>query len=193
MNKSYCEVIVDGSFDLIRGFVLGFLEGKGLSGEAIFENEHHIQNENTFGQLLRFIGVKEEYIHCIVGCGFHNLLRQAVQNRGLQNEIKLISVRDIRDAYFEFNYRAYNRKLGEKFKVLFGSLPAGLRIEKGRGPEEQVHPDAKGIEAYAPLHEYELKGSGEIHGPVKEIIDFYGMLEHEEMIELGHIKLIYCD
>lgn len=37
MNKKYYEVVVEGSFDLMKGFVLGFLEGKGIQGEAIFE------------------------------------------------------------------------------------------------------------------------------------------------------------
>jgi hypothetical protein len=58
MNKEYCEVVVEGSLDLIRGFVVGFLEGRGIQGEAIFGEDHHVENEGRFGQMMRLIGVK---------------------------------------------------------------------------------------------------------------------------------------
>ena len=190
MNKKYNEVVFEGSFELMKGFVLGFLEGRGIQGEAIFEAEHHIENESKFGQLLRFIGAKGDRTNLIVGAGLHDLIRQAIENRNLKNDLKIVSVREITEAYFEFSYHAYSRKLGEELKVLFGSLPPGLRIEKASCPKETINPEAKGIEAYAPLHEYEIEASGEIHGPVKEVIDLYGEAEHKDMVELGSIKLV---
>jgi len=189
MNKKYNEVVFEGSFDLMKGFVLGFLEGSGIQGEAIFEAEHHIENESKFGQLLRLIGARGNRISLIVGAGLHELIRKAIENRGLYNDLKIVSVKEITEASFEFSYHAYSRNLGMELKTIFGSLPSGLRIEKGRGPKETVNPQAKGIEAYAPLHEYEIEAKGEIHGPVKEVITLYGEIEHKDMVELGSIKL----
>jgi hypothetical protein len=67
MTKKYYEVVLEGSFDFIKGFVLGFIEGRGIKGEAIFEAEHHIENESRFGQLLRFIWEKGGRTNLIVG------------------------------------------------------------------------------------------------------------------------------
>jgi len=192
MIKKYYEVTVDGSFDLMKGFVLGFLEGKRIHGEAIFDINHHREDESKFGQLMRLIGAKGGRATLIIGAGFYGLICQAIENRGLQEDLTIVSVKEIRDAYFAFSYRAYTRELGEKFKKLFGSLPDGMRIDKGKGPHEKILPEGRGVEAYAPLHEYEIKGKGEMHGPVKSVIDFYGMVEHEEMVELGEIKLEYA-
>ena len=189
MTKKYYEVVLEGSFDLIKGFVLGFIEGRGIQGEAIFEAEHHIENESMFGQLLRFIVKKGNKINVIIGSGLHDLLCEALEKRNLQKEIKIISAREITEAYFEFSYHAYSRKLGNELKTLFGSLPPGLRIEKGKGPNETVIPEGKGVEAYAPLHEYEIEARGEIHGPVKAVINLYGEAEHKDMVKLGSIKL----
>ena len=191
MMKKYYEVVVEGSFDLMKGFVLGFLEGRGMKGEAIFGEEHHLEDESKFGQLMRLIGAKRGKITLIVGSGFHDMICRAIENRGLNEDLKIVSVKEIGDAYFSFAYRAYTRELGERLKKLFGSLPEGLRIEKGKGPDEKMMPEGRGIEAYAPLHEYEIKAKGEVHGPVKKIVDFYGAVEHEEMVELGRIKLAY--
>ncbi|MCK9273957.1 MAG: hypothetical protein M0P57_02590 [Syntrophales bacterium] len=193
MMRKYYEVVVKGSFDLMKGFVLGFCEGKGIKGEAIFSEEHYLENESKFGQLMRLIGAKGGKVTLIVGSGFHDMINRAIENRGLKDELKVVSVKEVCDAYFSFEYKAYSRELGEKLKKLFGSLPEGLRIEKGKGPDEKVMPEGRGIEAYAPLHEYEIKAKGEIHGPVKNVIDFYGAVEHEEMVELGNIKLIYAE
>ena len=44
MNSEYCEMVIEGSLDRIRGFVIGFLEGRGIQGEAIFEEDHHVEN-----------------------------------------------------------------------------------------------------------------------------------------------------
>jgi len=44
MTKKYYEVAVEGSLDLIRGFVLGFLQGRGIEGEAVFSVERHVRH-----------------------------------------------------------------------------------------------------------------------------------------------------
>lgn len=188
--KKYYEVVFEGSFDFMKGFILGFSEGRGIQGEAIFDVEHHIGNEHTFGQLLRLIGAKGNQTSLIIGSGLLDMIREAMEKRNLQNDLKIVSSREIIEAYFEFSYHAYSRKLGEALKTFFGSLPPGLRIEKGDGPKETVTPEATGIEAYAPLHEYEIEGKGEIHGPVKEVINLYGEAEHKDMVELGNIRIV---
>ena len=190
MNKEYCEVVVEGSLDLVRGFVVGFLEGKGLQGEAIFGEDHHVENEGRFGQLLRLIGVKGDRVHLIVGVGFHKLLEEALERRKGELALKIISEKKIKQASFEFHYRAYTRELGDELMGLFGDLPGGLQV-KDYKPRETVLPEAKGVEAYAPLHEYEVKASGTISGPVRDVVDFYGGAEHHDMVELDAIRLEY--
>jgi len=38
-NSSYVEVVLEGSVELIKGFVVGFLEGRGIQGKAVFEED----------------------------------------------------------------------------------------------------------------------------------------------------------
>ena len=191
MTKSYYEVIIEGSFDLIKGFVLGYLGGSGIKGEAIFGREHHVENESKFGQLMRLIHVKGNKVHVIVGAGLHDLLKDAVSNRQDELDIKILSVRKITDAHFDFAYKAFAKEFGDKLEKLFENLPKGLKLRPGYEPEETITPEGKGIEAYAPLHEYEIKANGRIYGPIKAVINFYGEVEHNPLVELGDIKLQY--
>ena len=192
MNREYCEVVVEGSLDLIRGFVLGFLEGREIQGEAIFGEDHHVANENKFGHLMRLIGVKGNHFHLIIGVGFFKLLEEALEKRKEEITLKVISEKKIKQASFRFRYRAYTMELGDELIALFRDLPEGLHV-KDYKPRKTVLPEGKGVEAYAPLHEYEVKATGTIYGPVKSVIDFYGMAEHYDMIELNAIKLEYAD
>lgn len=191
MIKVYCEVVIEGSLDVIKGFVLGYLEGSGIQGEAIFGEEHHVENESKFGQLMRLLNVRGEQVHLIIGAGIYDLLKKAIDRHIDELEVRIVSVREIINARFDFSYKAFNRELGEKLKEKFGDLPEGLTMEAGYHPEEQIRPEAKGVKAYAPLHEYELKAKGKIHGPTKAVVDFYGEIEHNSLVELGDIKLEY--
>lgn len=193
MTKGYYEVIVEGTLDLVKGFVLGYLEGSGIQGEAIFGEEHHVENESKFGQLMRLLHVKGEQVHLIVGMGLHDLLKEAVSRRKNELKVEIVSVKKITDASFDFSYKAYNKELGETLKEKFGNLPEGLTTEGEYKPSEKINPEGKGVEAYAPLHEYELKAKGRIRGPIKAVINFYGEVEHISMVELGDIKLTYGD
>jgi hypothetical protein len=100
MMKKYYEVVIEGSFDFIKGFVLGFFEGRGIQGDAIFAREHHIENERKFGQLLRLIGVIGDHASLIVGSVLHDMILEAIGKRKLQNDLKIVSVREITEAYF---------------------------------------------------------------------------------------------
>jgi len=196
MIKRYNEVIFEGNFDMIRGFVIGFLEGSKIDGEAIFNEDHHVENEGAFGQLMRLIGIRGDHVHLIVGAGFQELLSEALTKRQHEINIRVVSVREISMAYFDFTYKAFTRELGSELKELFGAIsqnPEGLHMEAGYRPKEEIRPEGKGVETYAPLHEYQLKAAGRIHGPVKDVIDFYGVVEHYDMVELGSIKIEYAD
>ena len=193
MNKEYCEVVVEGSLELIRGFVVGFLEGRGIQGEAIFGVDHHVENESKFGQMLRLIGIRGNRFRLIIDTGFLELLKEALERRKDELALKIVSEKKIRQASFGFRYRAYTRELGDELKSLFGDLSDGLKVKEDYKIKETMLPEGKGIEAYAPLHGYELKATGTIYGPVKDVIDFYGSAEHHDMVELDNIRLEYAD
>ncbi len=66
-------------------------------------------------------------------------------------------------------------------------------MEPGYEPKEKRNPEAKGVEAYAPLHHYEIRAKGRISGPIREVIAFYGQVEHNKLVELGPIEITYKD
>jgi hypothetical protein len=66
--------------------------------------------------------------------------------------------------------------MGDELKALFANPPPGVAVADYE-VAEKVEPDGKGIEAYAPLHDYEIKVRGRLTGAVRPLIDFYDKLE----------------
>ncbi|MGB4549457.1 MAG: hypothetical protein WBI10_11115 [Syntrophales bacterium] len=188
MTETYYEVVVEGSFDLIKGFVLGFLQGRRIEGEAVFSAERHIRRSEGVIQLLRQLTRRGNKSSIIIGRGVGRLLREALERIGDDLDLKVLSVREIKSAHFDFEFRTYAKKAGESLEETFRKLPPGVTLE-GFDLKEDVHPEAKGVEAYAPLHHYEIRGKGRVAGDAKAVIDFYDRIEHNELIKLGDIRL----
>jgi len=188
MNKTYFEVVIEGPHELIKGFALGFLAGRGIEGEAVFAREHHVKDSGKLHQLMRILSATEDQTRIIIGEGIGRALREAYEKRQSELAVKVVSIRPVIGARFNFRFKTFSKEFGEKLKTTFADLPPGVEIG-GYEPEEVIRPKAKGVEAYAPLHDYEIKASGEVFGPAKEVIDFYDRIEHNELIELEEIRL----
>jgi hypothetical protein len=186
-NSSYVEVVLEGSIELIKGFVIGFLEGRGIQGKAVFEEDDSAGEEGALAQLLRLVSLKEDRIRVVVRKEIHDLLEDALQRRKRDVPARIVSVRDVRQVSFDFRYHTYSRQAGEELKEFFRHLPEGLQLE-GYQPREVLNPDAKGVEAYAPEHDYEVEAEGKIRGEPVKAVELYDRLKHVELIELGEIR-----
>ena len=188
MPKKWYEIVIEGSFDLIKGFIIGFFEGRKISGAIIFEREHHVKREGEIEHLLRAIHVEEDRVHMIMGKRTFRILDQALTNRKHEVPLKVVSKREIVRAHFNFTYAAYAKRFGEELKNLFDKLPEGFQLE-GYQPEEIERDTEDSTAGYAPLHKYEIKAKGRVSGPAKGVIDFYDRLEHNALIEFEEIEL----
>jgi hypothetical protein len=188
MRKKWYEVVIEGSFDLIKGFIIGFFEGRKISGAIIFEREHHVKREGEIEHLLRAIHVEEDRVHLIMGKRTFRILDQALNKRKHEIPLKVVSEKEIVRAHFNFTYAAYAKRFGNELKELFSSLPEGVRLE-GYEPEEIERETKDSTAGYAPLHKYEIKAKGRVTGPAKDVIDFYDRLEHNAWIKFEEIEL----
>jgi hypothetical protein len=188
MRKKWYEIVIQGSFDLIRGFIIGFLEGRKIEGAIIFEREHHVKREGKLEQLLRAIHIEQDRVHLIIDEAIYRLLREALTHRKHMIDLKVVSEREIINAHFSFTYAAYAKRFGDELKNLFGKLPEGVHLE-GYEPEEIERREQDSTAGYAPLHNYEIRAKGRVSGPAKEVIDFYDKIEHNDWIKLEEIEL----
>jgi hypothetical protein len=193
LRKKWYEIVIEGSFDLIKGFIVGFFEGRRVTGAIIFEREHHVKREGEIEHLLRAIHVEEDRVHMIMGKRTFRILDEALNKRKHQIPLKVVSEKEIVRAHFNFTYAAYAKRFGNELKELFSNLPGGVRLE-GYQPEEiERQEEEESTAGYAPLHKYEIRAEGRVTGPAGQVIHFYDTLEHYALIELGKIELEFQD
>jgi hypothetical protein len=190
MATTYKEIMIKGEPALIKGFVIGFLEGRGDQGETFVE-EDRIEEDSPLNMILHFFTGHAHLVPVIAETGMVESLCSALQNRKEEIPSEVMSVREVTGALFEFKYKTFSEEVGKSLRAFFSDLPPGVEMKTGYKPEEKITPSGKGVEAYAPLHDYELKGSGIVRGGVKEVYRFYCRAGRFEVVELGKLTLEY--
>ncbi|MHB8770581.1 MAG: hypothetical protein ACYC7J_06265 [Syntrophales bacterium] len=191
MNRDYCEIVIEGQLDLAKGFVMGFLVGRGIEGSAFFDDACHIGSEDAAGPLIRLISAHDNVSTLIVGAGLYDLLVAALNRHPQAIALGLKSVRPILSAALMCSFRTYSREVGGKIKEIFGCIPDGVDGNSAFEMHEKTDPEGKGVELFTPLHDYELTGKGRISGSVRGVLDLYERLKRFEVVELGELELTY--
>ena len=191
MPATFTEIMIKGEPELIKGFVIGFLEGRGDHGDTFVEEECRLEEDSPLSMILHVFSGHPNLVPVIAAAETCEPICRALRNRKKEIHAEVVSIREIAGAFFDFKYKTFSVDLGKSLLDFFSSLPPGVQVKEGYKHEEKVAPEGKGVEAYAPLHDYELKGSGSVQGEVKEIYRLYCQAGLFEVVELGKLTLEY--
>jgi len=191
MAKTYYEIVMEGEYR----FVYGMLEGFKLALREPFEyylSRHVNVKALTLMEALKgWLTFKTKLHHVIMEEGAWRHFEEAIKRQPAEATINygyIKSVRLIVGASFEFNFECYAPKYGEKIKQLLASLPAGVRLMDYH-PKEEIWEDAKGIELYAPTHDYIFEGRGKLVGDLETIMSLNRCFGEHPLIEVSPITL----
>jgi hypothetical protein len=191
MNEHYYEVVIEGNLDLMKGFIMGFLTGRGIEGGIFFDDACRIEGECAAGPLMRLVSAHGNTHIVIVGSELHDLIVAALNKREHVIPLHIKKVRQVLSAAFYCTFRTYSREVGAELKAIVNGIPEGVDGKSGFEMHEKIDPEGKGVELYTPLHDYELTGKGRISGSVKGVLDLYQRLERFEVVELGELELTF--
>lgn len=186
----YHEVVVAGPGGFVFGFALGYLRGRGLAG-ALFDAEAEgfdcAPLRERLGELLH---PGTETVHLLVPSALLAESRRAIE-AGVEvgKKMSVLSERPVRGS-FSFSFTIASREQAARIRGLLQEPGGGLRLTEDTRFEEKSDPLAKGSEAYAPAHEYEMKGRGTVEGQVDALLHLYRRCRDEELIHLAHPALI---
>lgn len=189
MGGKYFEAVIEGNPEFIKGFIRGMIAGRGIPGETFFGDDFEIDDDSPFAMLTRLVGARQEQTVIIVAAAVRELLGAAIAAGGHALEMKLVSAREIGEASFEFSFATFSREVGGKLDRILREIPPDVRIEPPYVPEEKVDAEGRGVEAYAPLHDYELKARGRVSGDCAGVCHCYEKLKRFEVVELTPVAL----
>lgn len=184
----YCELVLAGDEEVCRGLIVGLQIGCGEAGGALIGHEEELAH-GSFAEVLReLVTGKGRLTHFVVARTIAERLREQLPRLEREAGLRLAAEKAVRGGRFSFSFHAFTRPQAEEIKALLGALPAGARLA-GYAEHEKVDPEAKGVEAYAPVHEYELKGEGAVEGPIAAVLAARRQLGAQPLVTADRITL----
>jgi hypothetical protein len=181
MQKSFSELVIEGQFVLVKGFILGFLHGSNQEFDYFFHRKHGIRRE-TFREFIKEFFEFESHVHV---CLDNNVLPEfltAIEKSKEKIGLEVKSVRAINSANFTFSFQIFNKEMAEETKDIFEKLPESIKLTDYK-PIEEVAKDAVGVEGYAPVHSYAAHGSGKAEGNFYNIMELYLKIKRSKSSE----------
>lgn len=171
MQKNFSEIVIEGPFLLVKGFILGFLHSSGNEMDYFFHRKYGIRRE-TFKEFLKELFEFENYVHVCLNNNIVPKFLKAIEATEKNIGLEVKSVKAIKSANFSFSFEIFNEELAKETETLFDNSPAGVKV-KDYKPVEEVSDDAVGAEGYAPVHSFTARGSGQAEGSFSDIMKLY--------------------
>jgi len=97
--------------------------------------------------------------------------------------------RIVQSASFEFRIEVFSRDEATRLRTLvIASVPQGARLEDF-SEQEETHPDARGPEPFAPLHEYIYRASGRVVGAFGAVVEHWRRTRGQDFTEISCISV----
>ena len=191
MSKKYLEVVLEGHEKAVQGLLEGFTLGTNIECHYYLSKDWGIKTETFMEAVLEWISLKAKLHHVIMNKEMFNSFDKAIKDSTalvVANKNIIKSSKEIKGASFTFEANTYGKKYGEEIKQLLSKTPKGIKLEN-YAPKEEVQEDAKGVEMYAPDHDYIFEAKGTISGDVHDVIEFRKILDDHPLITPDEIKI----
>lgn len=195
MDRRFRVLLVHGPYPLVRGYVAGFLAGRGLSGKIYFCEKEKIEvdlgaEEGLAEKLAEWIGFHRDTTTAFaVEEKIHGPLMEALKAPDDALGVSVEISRSVARSRFDVRFETFSSEEGSEIRSLVEGPPKGVAASDDFRIDEKIRATGKGVEAYAPEHEYELKGKGTFAGPLDEIVEFRRTLAGNPLVRCGAVKL----
>lgn len=181
------ELVVEGARSALRAFVAGFLAGAHAGeGDVLFGEDVHLEPA-SLGERLR------DLVHA----GSHHVLLAPEPLAGSlaaalahpDVPLRLERARVVAEAHFTFEAETFTRDGADEVRQrLLARFPAGVRVADVVEHEE-THPEAHGVELYAPLHNYVYRVRGRSVGSLPGVLEMHRRAQEMEFVEPSYVHL----
>ena len=184
-SERFVVVEFNGSGTLTVGFVEGFRLGRDPKAPVWFAGREELGLDGFLTKLREALKME---VHAVMTDQLADGLKAALADAPLV-DLEITDTREVTGASLPFKFKCFSRDAaGEIRRILQEDIPEGVLLEDYR-EEEKVNPDAKGVELYAPTHEYTFEGKGIFRGDIAGIIEVAHQLAEDDFISASKIQL----
>lgn len=187
MEKEFVELVIEAPFILVKGFLMGFVEGTGIDPVYFFSRRSGIRTETLGAAVKEWLGF-ENIVHLCLEKSFAEKFTVAIKNAHHKIAMEIKSSKKIKSASFTFEANFYNKKQAAMFKEMIDNLKEDIFIDAFK-EEKFVDDIEKNRGIYAPEHDFEYSASGKVVGVFDRVVDLYLRNKKDPMIELSEVLL----
>ncbi len=195
MKKEFVELVFDCPFILFKGFLRGFITCREEKVEYFFSKLAGIESETLKESLKEWLGL-ESHVHLCIQQDFANYLKKAVEMNFEKLKIKLVSEREIKEAFFSFSFAFFEEKALNEFRT---SIEEAMKecpgcvvdFEKSEGYEPLVDDFGGGIAPVIPGKRYFLEG--EVKGYLPDVIKMREFMLSFKVGQFSKVRLQFKD
>ncbi len=189
----YTKLVFEGSSDTLRAFLAGWSAGRDMQPDelrrrVLWPDDWDIKDDGALKDIVDAITHRSDFTVLLAEDIVDPVLK-ALEPWQRRLAVELETRRDVRAAYFEFEFEIFARDQAADVRSIFESLPDGVDVSDDYQPAERSDPGAAGTEMYAPAHEYEFRGKGTIGGDLRGVLEVRERAKRHERIKTTHVEL----
>ena len=182
------ELFFEGPEPTMRALVVGLAAGRGARGALVFGTDVELEPD-SFGERVKALFARGSHHVVFVPGELAMPLAEAVAVQGAALGVRLDRRRVVESASFEFRIEAFSRDEAKRLHaMIIASVPEGARIEN-LSEQEEMHPEARGPEPFAPLHAYTSRASGSVVGAFGPVVEHWKRARGQDFTEIGRISV----
>ncbi|MBN2430689.1 MAG: hypothetical protein JXQ27_04405 [Acidobacteria bacterium] len=192
MADRFAEMVISSPFILVKGFLLGWIHGRDDRPVYYFSRRSGIKTETLAEHLKDWLGL-ENYVHLCLECDYVQSFKDAVSATQEKLGMEIISCKEIRSAYFEFNANLHDKEAVTAFQKELDALD-DVETEYTLHETDLVSQGwdmGPGGFSAIPFHRFII--SGKIAGGFEAVLRIFRDLKANPMVEMSEVILVFPD
>jgi len=184
-SERFVVVEFNGSGTLTVGFVEGFRLGRDATAPVWFAGREELGLDGFLTKLREALRME---VHAVMTDRLADGLKAALADAPMV-DLEITDTREVTGAALPFKFKCFSREAADGVRrIIHEDNPEGVVLEDYQ-EEEKVNPGAKGVELYAPSHEYTYEGKGVFRGDIAGVIEVAHQLAEDDFISAAKIQL----
>ena len=180
-------IVVEGGEREVRSFVAGFLADRQMDPAAVILGDDVGLEPESLVERLRAL-LRGGHHALLVPHDLAAPLIEALSRVGGNVGLRVADRNPIADAVFDLEAEVFSREVSAAIRAALQGLPQGVRFEQ-HAEQEEARADHKGVELYAPVHDYTYRVKARVAGPLGGVLDVRRRLGAIEAVVLSPLRL----
>jgi len=191
MSKEFVEMVISAPFILVKGFLMGLIEGSGEQPIYFFSKRTGIRTETLGSAVKEWLGF-ENIVHLCLEKKFSKRLGDGIAHTHETLGMEVKSVQRIESAGFDFKAHFFKKDEADPFQGYLDALPKGVYLDGFKENEYQDKDHEGEAGAYAPSHAYEYSASGRVVGDFAGVVEVFLKYKDDILVETDEVKLNFA-